>query len=164
MNNIIRNTFFIVLVLGITGCGNFSPRGPNINNPNGKIEELKNNQNGLMTEIELLKNQLKISNSQLEKIQQGMLNIQSNNENSGIQIFSGQGGLIVAIVGFVCMTIVILHYRSKAKIYEKTSDILVEKIVESKDENLQNDIFLAVLGTKSEECLLNLVKKHKTFS
>lgn len=152
------------MLLTISGCGNFSPRAPNINNSNGKIEELKNNQNGLMAEIELLKNQLEISNSQLEKIQQGLLNIQSNNENSGVQILSGQGGLMVTIVGFLCMTVVLLHYRSKAKTYEKTSDILVEKIVESKDENLQNDIFLAVLGTKSEECLLNLVKKHQTLN
>lgn len=158
--------FFLVLaavsVLFFTGCGNFSPRGPKINNSNGTIEELKNNQNGVMSEIELLKNQQEIQNSQLDRIQQGLLNLQNIYENSGVQVFSGPGGLMTGIVGFVCLTIVLLHYRSQAKQYEKTANILANKIVSLNNPELEEDLFKSALNSNVEEKILNLVKKNKT--
>lgn len=153
----------VIISISLSGCGNnFSPRSPKINNPNGTIEELKNNQNGVMSEIDLLKNQQEIQNSELEKIQQGLLNLQNIYENSGIQVFSGPGGLMTAIVGFVCLTILSVHYRSQAKNYEKTANLLTSAIVNSNDPDLEEHVYESALGSNLEEKILGLVEKHKS--
>lgn len=158
--------FAIVAALcfvGFSGCGNLSPRqDQKIDNTDGKIDEIKNNQNGIMAEIGTLKNQSDIQNSKLDKVQQGMVNLQSVNENSGIQIFSGPGGLMVAVICLVCATILILHYRSQSKIQEKTANILAERIVSKDDPHLEDAVFQAAMYTNVEENVLNLMKKHKT--
>lgn len=146
-----------------SGCGNLSPRhDQKIDNQNGHIDEIKSNQNGIMAEIGSLKNQAEIQNSRLDRIQQGMVNLQSNYENSGVQIFSGPGGLIVAIVGFVCLTLILLHYRNQAKVQEKTANILAEKIVQLDDPDVEEAVFQAVMYTNVEENALKIFKKQKT--
>lgn len=158
-------TLSIFCFVFISGCGNLSPRqNQKIDNSNGKIDEIKNNQNGIMSELGTLKNQQEIQNSRLDRIQQGLMNIQTSYENSGIQIFSGPGGLIVAIVGFICCTVLIMHYRSQAKTYEKTSNILAERIINSENPELEDQVFQAALYTNVEENILNIMKKAKTKS
>lgn len=156
---------FLILAIAslffLTGCGNFSPRSPKINNQNGTIEDLKNNQNGVIADLEALKNQQEIQNSRLDRIQQGILNLQNIYENSGVQILSGPGGTIVAIIGLGCLTIVVLHYRSKAKDYEKTANILAQKIVSMNDQNIENEIFQSALQNKCETSTLKIIKKQK---
>lgn len=151
----------ILSLVFFTGCGNFSPRAPKINNQNGTIEQLKNNQNGVIADLEALKNQQEIQNSRLDRIQQGILNLQNIYENSGVQILSGPGGTIVAIIGLGCLTIVVLHYRSKAKEYERTANILAQKIVFMDDQNLENEIFKSAIDSKCENSVLKLIKKQK---
>jgi hypothetical protein len=162
-NKILTLTAFCLIFM--SGCGNLSPRqDQEIDNSNGKIDEIKNNQNGIMSELGTLKNQQEIQNSRLDRVQQGMMNIQSNYENSGVQIFSGPGGLIVAIVGFICSTILVLHYRLQAKTFEKTSSILAERIVNTNDPELEDQVFQAAMYTNVEENVLNLMKKAKAKS
>jgi hypothetical protein len=153
---------FTLLVLSLSGCGNFSPRSPKINNQNGKIEELKNNQNGIIADLEAFKNQQSIQNSRLDKIQQGIINLQSVYENSGIQVLSGPGGTMVAIIGLGCLTIMVLHYRSESKKYEKTANILAKEIVFSDNLEIENAVFEKALNTNCEEKILNLIKKQKS--
>lgn len=160
-----KQLIFILAALCLiffSGCGNLSPRqDQKIDNSNGKIDEIKNNQNGIMSELGTLKNQQEIQNSRLDRIQQGLMNIQSTYENSGVQIFSGPGGLVVAIVGFVCCTILILHYRSQAKTYEKTSNILAERIINADNPELEDEVFQAAMYTSVEENMLKIMKKAK---
>lgn len=159
-----KNALLSLIILSsllLTGCGNFSPRSPKINNQNGTIEELKNNQNGVMADLEALKNQQDIQNSRLDRIQQGILNLQNIYENSGIQILSGPGGTIVAIIGMGCLTIVVLHYRHKSKEYEKTANILAQKIVSMDDQNIENSIFESAMKQKCEGSVLKVFKRQK---
>lgn len=156
---------FVVL----PGCGNLSPRldpklDQKIDNQNGKIDEIKNNQNGVMAEIGTLKNQAEIQNSQLEKIQQGMFNLQNNNDNHGVQILSGSGGLLIALVGILASVVIILHYRKTAQMHEKTANILAQRIADLNDPGLEDAVFTAAMYTDVEENVLNLMKKVKKTS
>ncbi len=157
----------IVCTLAVaTGCGNLSPRfEQRLNNENGKIDEIKNNQNGMMAEIGKLQNQAEIQNSQLEKIQQGMINFQSNNENSGVQILSGNGGLIVSCIGAAALFILAmttLYYIGQAKLMTKTAKILADQIKAKNDEELTENVFKAAMYTDVEAQILNLVKVKST--
>ena len=164
MNKILLVLMSLCLI-STFGCGTLSPRQEQkLDNSGGKIDEIKNNQNGIMSELGTLKNQQEIQNSRLDRIQQGLMNIQSSYENSGVQIFSGPGGLIVAIVGLVCGTILVLHYRQQAKQYEKTSTILAENIVNANDPDLEEQVFQAVMYTNVEENVLSIINKAKAKS
>lgn len=151
----------IVLILCAAGCGNLSPRQrQNINNQ-GKIGEIEDMTNSLKSEIGTLKSQSEITNSKLDRLQQGYLNNQSSNENSGIQILSGPGGLLFAtiltIVGVAC----VMHYRRKAIINEKTANILAERIITQEDKELVEQVFHAAMHTEVEENVLSLMKRHQ---
>ena len=118
-----KKTFFIIIfIIFISGCGNFNPRLQNrIANENGKIEDIRNNQNGFMLELGKLRNEAQIQNSQLKEVQQGMLNMNnalSRNENSGIQILQGDGSLML-IFALASIGMLLFHYRNKANNNEK---------------------------------------------
>jgi hypothetical protein len=152
----------VFCALTVSGCRSLSPRqDQKLDNTSGKIDEIKNNQNGVMSELGTLKNQQEIQNSRLDRIQQGLMNIQNSYENSGIQIFSGPGGLIVAIIGLICGTVIILHYKQQAKQYEMTSKILAERIVNKNDPDLEEEVFQAAMYTNVEESILNFMNKAK---
>lgn len=165
--------FFISLavlsiILLFPGCGNLSPRDnlsprqeQEIDNQNGRIQEMENMANSMKLELGKLQSQAEIQNSRLEEIQQGLANFQSNNENSGIQILSGPGGLIVTFVGLLCVAIIALSYRSEAKKQEKVANILAERIVRQSDPVLEDQVFQAAMYTDVEEDVLRLVKKHR---
>lgn len=153
-------------LFAMTGCGNLSPRADpkldqKIDNQNGKIGELSNMQNSMKAEIGKLSSQSDIQNSKLDRIQQGLLNMQTNTDNHGLQFFSGAGGLIVAIVAIVGLTVLVVVYRNAAKTHEKTANILAERIVHLNNPELENAVFEAVLHTNVAENVLNLIKKHK---
>ena len=160
-----KNVFLTLVacnILFLSGCSNFSPRNNGkIQNQNGRIDEIKNNQNGIIADLDLLKNQQEIQNSELSRIQQGFLNLQSIYENSGIQILSGPGGLMAGIVGFFFITIVMLHYRSQAKSYEKTANLLANQIVNLNNPDFEEEIYKAAIKSNLKEKVLNLVKKQK---
>lgn len=153
----------------MTGCGNLSPRiDPNLDqkldNQNGKIGEISNMQNSMRAEVGNLKSQAEIQNSKLDHIQQGLVNLQQTSDNHGLMLFSGTGGIVVAIVGIlgiVCLTILVVHYKGKAQIQEKTANILAERIVHHNNPQLENAVFEAVLHTDVAENVLKLMKKHK---
>lgn len=157
-----RLLMILVALLAITGCDNFSPRQqPRIDNNQGKINELENMANALKAEILKLQNQSEIQNSQLDRVQQGMANYQSNQQNTGVQIFSGSGGLLVAIVGFLTLATIALAYRREAKKQEKTADVLANRVVSANDPALIEQVFQAAMYTNVEENVLNLIQKHQ---
>jgi hypothetical protein len=162
MKRIFLSMVATVCLFAFSGCGNLSPRQQNeIDNQNGKIGDIDNLANSLKAEIGKLQNQNDISNSRLDRFQQGLANFQSTNENSGIQILSGPGGLLVGLVGLLGVGVIAMHYRSQAKMHEKTADILAERVVGRFDDQLTDDVFQAVMHTNAEGNMLKLVKKHQ---
>ena len=160
---------FIALVttaiLFISGCGNLSPRQQQeIDNQNGRIGDIENLANSIKTEIGNLKNQNEIQDSQIGQMQQGLANYQSNYENSGIQIFSGPGGITVAILSLLVISTIAIRYRSESKKHKKTSEILANRIINKEDPQLEDEVFQAAMFTDVEEHVLKAMKKHKSSS
>lgn len=154
--------FTVVGVLFLPGCGNLSPRQEQrINNQDGKIGEIENLANSIKAEVGNVKTQNEIQDSQIGQMQQGIVNMQSSYDNSGVQILSGPGGLIIALVGLIAVTIIALHYRGVAKVQTKTSEILAQTIAAHNDETLEDKVFLAAMYTDAEGSVLKLMDKHK---
>lgn len=152
----------LVCTLTLSGCRNFSPRQEQeIDNENGRIDDIENMANSMKNEMGNLETQAEIQNSKLDKIQQGLANFQTNNDNSGVQILSGPGGLIISIVAILSICVITLHYRSVAKINRQTADILAERIASREDPQLEEEVFQAAMHTPAEENMLNIMKKHK---
>ena len=149
-------SLLIVLVL-FSGCTNFNPKS-RINNSNGKINDINNNQNGMMLELGKLKQDAEILNSKLKEIQNGLVNLNmavSRNENTGVQILQGDGSLFLI---FSCIALICIFYF-KNKDNEDTIKIFAEKIMESPDENLQESVVDAAMAKNKGEKVLSLLKK-----
>ena len=157
----------VAFMLALPGCGNLSPRQEQeIDNKDGKIGEIENLANSNKLELGTMQSQAEITNSELEKIQHGLANIQniSENKNNGVQILSGNGGLIITIVGALGIVVIFVfavHYRSEAKKYEKTADMLAQRIVSWDDPELEDQIFQAAMYTSVEDKVLKLINRHK---
>ena len=158
-------TFMLLLT---SGCGNLSPRDnfsprqqQEIDNQNGKIGEIESISNGLKAELLKLQQNDEILNSDLDRVQKGLVNLQSNYDVSGIQILSGSGGLMVAVVAIIAALIFVVNYRQKAKQSEKTSDILAEKIAERNDPQLEEEVYKAAMFTDVEASVYHAMKKAK---
>lgn len=151
-----------LLALLLPGCA-VSPLSPRnrqeIDNQNGKIEDIRNNQNGFMLELMKLRNEQQITARDIENLQQGLIN--QNNQNSGVQIFQGDGGLIVGFALIVILAMVVLHYRTQAIKNGKTAEILAQQIALHEDQDLDNEVFLAALNTDVEEDIYHLIVKNQ---
>ena len=152
----------VAALLFLPGCGNMSPRQQQeIDNQNGKIGEIENMANSMKAEIGNLKSQNEIQDSQIGQMQQGLANWQSNYENSGVQIFSGPGGLIVALVGIMAVSVLAFHYRNSSKRSEKTTEILAANIKSQNDPWLEDQVFQAAMFTDVEEDILKVMTKNR---
>jgi hypothetical protein len=155
------NKFFctiIILSLFFTGCG-FSPLSPRSNNKinnNGTIEDIKNNQNGLMLDLANIRQRLEVMARDVENLQQGILN--SNNKNFGVQIFQGEGGIIAGLGLFAILGILTLNYRSKAQKYKKTAEVIAEEVKSLKNKNLEDNIYIKALKNNVEENVYKMLK------
>lgn len=152
--------FALILALFAVGCGNLSPR----DNFSPEFKQQLNNQNGRIGEIETLQNSIKAEigrfDGKLSQIQQGFAN--SSNQNSGIQILSGPGGLMITLVGLVCVTMLMLHYRKLSIDNDKISNMLAERIAQREDPELEEQVFQACMYTDVEQKVYSLVTAHKT--
>jgi tetrahydromethanopterin S-methyltransferase subunit G len=141
------------------GC-NVSPLSPSnrqrINN-NGEIGDIRNNQNGIMAEILSIKNRLDIIARDVENIQNGFIN--SNNKNFGVQIFQGEGGLVVGLSAIIILSLIAVNYKLKSEAYKKTAEIFGEEIKNMRNIDLENHIFTAALANKVEKPVYNILKK-----
>jgi hypothetical protein len=159
MKNIILS---IILCFSLVGCSNFNPRMQNrIDNKNGKIDEIKNNQNGLMLELGKLRQNAEIQNSQLKEVQQGMLNLNATgirNENKGVQILQGDGALILIFaLGTVAM---LLFYKRKSDKNEKIANIMAQEVMLLNDQKLNDKILNLSIKTKLEKDVYKMMFKH----
>ena len=157
---------FLVVLFGlfVTGCanGNFSPRNnPKINNEQGKIDEIKSNQNGVLAEIGKLKQDAQIMESQLKEIQNGLLNVNamiSRNENNGIQILQGDGSLIMVF----CIGIfaIMLFYRNKYIAKEKSISIIAKEVSLFNNADLNEKILRAAMTKGEGKQMLKLLQNR----
>ena len=154
---------FLILILLLPGCARISPFNPElenkINNQDGEIDDIKNNQNGFMLDLIDLENRQELNARDIENIQQGIIN--QNNENSGIQILQGDGGLIFAFGLITIFMILIFHYRSRARKSEKAAEIFAQQIANHSDLELENEIFLSAMNSEVEEEVYKLMVKNQ---
>ena len=147
----------------MAGCGNFSPRLQNrIDNKDGKIDEIKNNQNGIMLEIGKLRQQAEIQNSQLNEVQQGFLNLNAagvRNENKGIQILQGDGALIM-VFSIIALGMFLLYYKNKSEKNEKIANILAGEVMLANDPVMNDNILRSARFTPLEKPIFEIMKKN----
>lgn len=156
-------TLAAAAALFMSGCGNLSPRQQQeIDNQNGRIGEIENLANSIKAEVGTLHTQNDIQDSKIGQMQQGLANYQSNYENSGVQIFSGPGGITVAILSLLVIFTIAVHYRSASKKHKKTSEILADRILNKDDPQLEDEVFQAAMFTDVEEHVLKVMTKYKS--
>lgn len=162
MQKLVLSIIAAIGMMIFSGCGNLSPRqDQRIDNQDGKIGEIETNQNSIKNEMLNLKSQSEIQNSRLDRIQQGLANFQSNYENSGVQIFSGPGGLLLGVVTITALAVMTIHYRAAAKKQEKTANILAQSLIERDDPSLEDTVFRAAMNTDVEVEILQIMNKHQ---
>lgn len=152
----------LICTLAITaiGCGNkISPLSPELKQEiNGEVDEIRNNQNGIMAELGKLQQQVEINARDIKNMQNGMVNI--NKDNSGIQILQGDGSLIL-IFALATIAMLLYHYRLRAVKSEKTAEILAQQIALHEDEDLNNKVFSAAIDEKVEKEVYKLIVKNQ---
>lgn len=158
-----KNIFFALFLscfVSISGCANFNPRiQPNIDNKDGKIDEINSNQNGIMAEIGKLKQDTQLLNSQLKEVQNGLLNLNmaiSRNENSGIQILQGDGSLIF-LYSLAVMGMILYWYRDRAIKSEKSAEVIAAEIAKINDPILNDNILRAAMKQNCEQQVFKLL-------
>jgi hypothetical protein len=143
------------LLISLTGCGNLSPRdnlNPNdnlnprlqqdINNQQGRIDRLENNQNSMRAEIDRF------------------ALISKENNNNGVQILQGDGGLFL-VFGLITIFIIIYYFYKTAEGERKTAEILAEQIIKSQDNSLESNVLKAAEYTEVEDKVYHLINKKK---
>lgn len=108
----------------LIGCGNLSPREnvnpklqQDIQNQQGRIDRIENNQNSIRADIERI----------------SLINKQDNSQ--GIQILQGEGGLVL-VFGLLTIFAILFYFYKTAESERKKSEILASQIVEYNDEEL----------------------------
>lgn len=153
-------------LLFFSGCGNLSPRLENeIDNQGGEIEELKQNQNSIVTELGKLRQEASVISENLDNFQQGLVNLNaklSHNENSGVQILQGDGALIMVFGLGVILILTTFHYRNRAQKSEKVSSLLADAIADQDDLDLEDAIFYQAINDNIEKDVYNVVLKSQT--
>ena len=151
-----------ILCISIAGCANFNPRNQQkINNQQGHIEDIRNNQNGVMAEIGKLRQEIGIQNSKLKEIQNGMLNINaalSRNENTGIQIIQGDGALIF-VFAIIVIGMILFWYRHRAVQGEKNCEIMAKEIAKFNNPVLNENILKSAARNNTAPEVYGLLKK-----
>lgn len=154
----------MIAITMISGCSGFNPRNnPRIDNQNGKIDEIRNNQNGISAEIGKLKQSSEIQDSKLDEVQNGLVNLNtaiSRNENSGIQILQGDGALIL-IFSLSVIGMLLYWYRDRALNSEKAANIMAKEVARFNDPQLNDNILKAAMHTQSEGQVYHMLVKNR---
>lgn len=169
VNNMFRRLLLILLAISfvsVAGCSkNLSPLSPELKqqleNTDGQIEELKNNQDGFLIEMGKIRNQSDMNARDIKDAQQGILNIKGM-QNSGIQLFSGDGGVVMFIALLGAAVLFIYHYRDKAIKAEKTAEILAQSVALQKNEGLNEQIFMAAMNSEVQNDVYHLMTKAQS--
>ena len=152
-----KKLFAILLCIPLIGC-NIKPFSPELKQDiknNGTIDEIKNNQDGVMAEIGKLNEKLDVQNSTLRDIQEGVVNLKlGGNDNSGFQFMSGDGGLML-IFGLGTIGMLLFYFYKERKV----NKILADEIKKRDDPELHSEIIKAAAHTSVEKNIYNLLYK-----
>ena len=158
---------FLILAFGmlaLSGCVDLSPRNNSpIDNKDGHIDEIRNNQNGVMAEIGKLKQTAEIQNSKLKEVQNGMVNLNaalSRNENNGVQILQGDGALIL-VFSLSVIGMLLYWFHDRAVTSEKSSDIMAKEVIRFNNPILNDNILRAAMHTTAESKIYATLVKHQ---
>lgn len=152
----------LMSLLLATGCSPFSPQLQQpLNNQNGKIDQIDNLQNSLKADVAALKQKVEIQGSTLEKVQSGLLNLQSNANYNGIQILSGSGGMFLGLFGFIILGGFVYFYKQEAAKQAKAADILAKQVVAEQNPKLTDEVFKAASYTDVEAEVYHAIKRHQ---
>lgn len=161
MANKMTLTAILLCSLFLSGCGgilsprdNLSPQlEQQFENTNGKISGLQTDQQAMKIELARITQEI----GEVRDMQQGILNMQANNNNeNGIQILQGSGSLIL-IFGLITIGM-LLYYFYKSKSNEKTAKILAQQIKLRGDPDLQERVMSAAINTDVEKQIYELIK------
>lgn len=152
-----------ILCLFLQGCSNFNPRNnPRIENQDGKIEDIKTNQNGLMLELAKIRQQGEVTNSNLKEIQTGLVNLNatlSRNENYGVQILQGDGSLML-VFSLCVIGMIIFYYRNMAKKAEQAVKVMAREVARINDADLNDNIIISAKKFKVEKLVLEKMNEE----
>ena len=152
------------LLLLTTGCMDISPLSPDLNNridnQNGQIEDIRNNQNGIMLDLLKLRNEQQQYARDVENQVQGMF----NESNSGIQILQGDGALILVFAVAVMAMFLVYHYKTRADKSHKAAEIMAQQIAVFNDDQLDNEVFLSAMNTEVEEDIYHMMVKAQSYT
>ena len=148
MKRVIVSLAFLTCLF-LTGCGNLSPRDNlsprqqlDIQNQQGRIEKIEQSQQLLRSEIDRISL------------------ISKENNNSGVQILQGDGGLIL-IFGLVTIFLILFYFYRIAESERKTAEILAQQIIRSDDFLLEENVMKAAENSDVEARIYSLIHKEK---
>ena len=155
----IRNYIVLALLsLVLSGCamGNrfdpFSPKNKNaIRDLNGKLEEQKTNQNGLMLDLMKMHQEQAVKAGRDAETQQGVVNL--NGDGAIIALIVVALVVACAVVGLVF----IRHFWQEAKKQEQAAKIMAHQIARYDDVNLDNLVFSAAMNSPAEQHVYHLM-------
>lgn len=152
----IKHLIICASLMCLAGC-NVSPFSPKSRINARDVEDLKNNTNGIIAEIGKLRNDNQNLNSKLQDVQQGLINTKFN-ENRGVQIFQGDGALIMFFgIGIVGMILIYMYSAlEKAK---KVNQILADSVNDYNSKNLHSAIVKAASYTDVADQVKSLLSK-----
>jgi hypothetical protein len=152
-----------IISVSLSGCANFNPRNnPKIENQNGKIEDIRTNQNGVMAELMKTRQDLSAQNSLLKEIQSGLVNINSaisRNENTGVQIIQGDGALIF-IFALIVIAMFLFYYRNRAISSEKTNELMVREIARFNSQKLEANILSSAVEENKGKDVYQIIRER----
>ena len=156
-----RRILLASILLFATGC-NVSPLSPElhnqIDNQQGQIEDIKNNQNGIMLDLLKIRNEQNQHARDVDNQIQGMF----NKSNSGVQILQGDGALILVFGIAAIAMLLVYHYKTRADKSNKTAEIMAQQIAMYDDQDLDNEVFLSAMNTEVEENVYHVMVKAQS--
>lgn len=156
----------ILFALTLSGCARINPLNPELKqelqNQNGKIDDIKNNQNGIMMDLLNQRIQNDVNAKDIQNLQNGLLNYNRNNQNSGIQILQGDGALVMVFAVSVIGMLLVFYYRTQAVKNGKTAEIMAQQIANYNDVNLNDNVFMAALNSDVEHQVYHLMIKSQS--
>ena len=142
-------TVLALISLMLSGCamGNrfdpFSPKNKNaIRDLNGKLEEQKTNQNGILLDLMKMHQEQAVRAGRDAQAQEGIVNM------------NGDGAIIAVIVITAILMgggILIVYYRAQAVKQGQAAQIMAQQIALYDDVHLDNKVFAAAMNSSAEK-------------
>ncbi len=142
----------------LSGCARVDPFSPRLRqriDNQGEIEDIRNTQNSILWEVGRIRTEVHGD----DNVAQSFAG-QRVRANTGVQILSGDGALIVILIIGVGLFLVIF-YRNRAVKSEKTAEILSHQIALYNDPTLEENILLEAMNSPVEDEVYHMIVKNQ---